>query len=380
MQPDRFACCWQEHATQAPPSSTTVVDTNEQASYRVEPADLDNDAQHIVALWSFNLGHAERRQAKFDWFYRHNPAGIPQVLLLKHVQCEAPIGTVGVGARSLRCGPHSVRAGLMADFAVNTQHRTLFPALTLQRAVLEQGLAQHELLYGFPNAKSLPVVKRAGFEMAGGLNRYVRVLRTQSYLTPRIPVSLRRGVGRLLDIALRLRHGLLPRLLQHERLSSSWLEQPDARFDDLWAEQETDDKLIIGVRDRSYLQWRFFDKPWRRSRLFVVCTRGTDELIGYAVCEAEAETLHIRDCLVSPPAVDNLPQLLRALAREAAQLRFSRLSFEFMAPVELSRALDRAGMMRRDINSQPVVCATTPEVAEQLRGREWYLTGADADE
>jgi hypothetical protein len=356
-----------------------VVHTSEQACYWVDPADLDKDAQHIVTLWSFNLGHAERRQAKFDWFYRHNPAGLPQVLLLKHAQSEAPIGTVGLGARILRCGPHSVRAGLMADFAVNTQHRTLFPALTLQRALLEQGLTQHELLYGFPNSKSLPVVKRAGFEIAGGLNRYVRVLRTQSYLTPRLPASLRGGLSLLLDITLRLRHGLLPRLLQHERLKSTWLEQPDARFDDLWAKQEIDNKLIIGVRDRAFLAWRFAALPWHRYRLFTVSQTASDKLLGYAVCEAEGETLHVRDLLVAKPVSRQLPTLLRMLMRDARKQDFRCVSLEFMGPEQWVKAMRRVGMREREHLEQTLITAMSEPMRAVMRGRDWYLTRADVD-
>ncbi|MDE1952799.1 MAG: GNAT family N-acetyltransferase [Betaproteobacteria bacterium] len=377
----------------------------EQASYRVEPADLDHDAAQIVALWSLNLGHAERRQAKLDWFYRNNPMGIPQVLLLKHGQSAEPIGTVGLGARILRCGPHSVRAGLMADFAVNIQHRTLFPALTLQRAVLEQGLARHELLYGFPNAKSLPVVQRAGFDVAGGLSRYVRVLRTQDYLPNWLPRRLRRGLGGGLDIALRLRHGMLPRLLLREHVQTAWLDQADARFDSLWAEHQVGNAGVIGVRDSAFLNWRFRSTAAHRYRIFTVFSAAPDpsrepasrpapatresvgiasmpaaeKLLGYAVCETDGTSLQVHDLLAANPASRHLPVLLCLLTRDARRQGCRSVSLEFMGEADLVTLLLHAGFRVRESRSQPVILAMTAPMRAVMQNRSWYLTRADVD-
>ena len=44
------------------------------SSYAALPADLQTDRSTIVSLWVTNLGHPERRQDKYDWFYLRNPA------------------------------------------------------------------------------------------------------------------------------------------------------------------------------------------------------------------------------------------------------------------------------------------------------------------
>ena len=361
----------------------------EPEAYRVEPADLDADAHGIIALWSSNLGHAERRQGKFEWFYRGNPAGRPMVLLLRHAQSEVPVGTVGIGLRAMRCGTAFLSAGLMGDFAVNAQHRTLFPALTLQRAVLERGLASHPVLYGFPNAKSLPVVKRAGFAIMGHLGRYVGVLRTSDHLPSALPTALRRFVGGALDAILHAARLIGPSLLDRDKHDAQWLSQPDDRFDALWAEQAAD-RTIIGTRDRAFLHWRFVQKPSRHYRLFTLTARvpqggagphpSADALRGYAVCEPVGETLYVRDFLVAPLWQRNLARLFRALMREAARQGYARISMECLGPDTVLDALSMAGLRLRDASSQPVLLATTPEGAACLAGKDWYLTNADADE
>lgn len=354
-----------------------------QEAYRVEPADLDTDAHDIIALWSSNLGHAERRQGKFAWFYRGNPAGRPTVLLLRHAQSDAPVGTVGIGFRAMRCGAASFSAGLMGDFAVNAQHRTLFPALTLQRAVLARGLASHPVLYGFPNAKSLPVVQRAGFAVMGHLGRYVCVLRTSDHLPSALPRALRRLVGGALDTILHTVRLIGPSLLDREKHDTRWLSQPDDRFDALWAEQVAD-RTVIGTRDRAFLHWRFVQKPSRHYRLFALTARVSperpDALRGYAVCEPVGETLYVRDFLAAPPWQRNLSRLFHALMREAARQGYARISMECLGPDAVMGALSKAGLRLRDACSQPVILATTQEGAACLAGKDWYLTSADADE
>lgn len=353
----------------------------EQNAYRVEPADLDADARTIIDLWSSNLGHAERRQGKFDWFYRDNPAGQPYVLLLRHGQCEAAVGTVGIGSRSMRCGTEPISAGLMGDFAVDTQHRTLFPALTLQRAVLTQGLARHPILYGFPNAKSLPVVMRAGFAVMGHLGRYACILRLSGHQLPHaLPAPLRTLFGRILDTALHLGRRVASALLDRDKHLTAWLDAPDERFDALWEAQAGTDSLVIGRRDRAFLHWRFVQKPSRSYRFFTLTERRSGRLSAYAVCEPGGETLHIRDFLCAPAWQSNLASLLRALARDAARQGYTRMSMEFLGPAELTNAMREAGMLLRDPKSQSVILAANPERASCLEGKNWYLTGADADE
>ena len=362
------------------PAFQAVPEQLGQERYRVEAASLDAEAQEIVGLWSDNLGHPERRATKLDWFYRCNPVRRAEIFLLRDVCQPRAVGVTGLACRQLRIGEHLVEAGLMADFAVDAHHRTLFPALTLQRSVLQLGLRQYGLLYGFPNPKSLPVVRRAGYEVLRGMSRYVRVLRTRDYLPRWLPAGARVVAGQALDLLLRLRHGLLPRLFQPGAYSAAWVDQPDARFNALWATRPGNDRQVIGIRDCAFLAWRFAPKPWHRYRFFVVSKPATDQILGYAVCESDGGVLHVRDLLAAGPEGRNLPILLRALMREARIQGHRSVSLEFMCPADTVKILTRAGLREREHSSQPMILATSKEFTLDLQPYAWYLTRADVDE
>lgn len=345
------------------------------SSYAVLPADLSTDRTGIVSLWVSNLGHPERRQDKYDWFYLRNPAGAPHVLLAR---CPAengvPIGVIGLGIRQMQLAGQPLNAGLLADFGVVAEHRTLYPAMLLQTTLRDQFLPQLGLIYGFPNQKSEPVVKRLGYTVAGPMVRYVRVLRSASYLPALLPHVVRHAVGRTADWwRLTLRRTRYAHDFQG--VFAQWMDQPDARFDALWAAQ-SDPARLIGVRDRRYLAWRFEQKPWRKFRFLTLNARDNG-LIAYAACEIIGKVLHVRDLLCHPAHPTSLDLLLDTLFRDAHADGRSSVSFEFLGPISMQHALHRLGMVAR--SERNVMCTVAGAHADAIRQAQWYVTSADED-
>ncbi|WP_079419646.1 GNAT family N-acetyltransferase [Thiomonas intermedia] len=345
------------------------------SSYAALPADLQSDRATIVSLWVSNLGHPGRREDKYDWFYLRNPAGPPQVLLARTpAEDGVAIGVIGLGTRQMRLAGQPVAAGLLADFGVVAEHRTLYPAMLLQTTLRDRFLPQLGLIYGFPNPKSEPVVKRLGYRVAGSMVRHVRVLRSANYLPTQIPHPIRRILGHAADW---WRHALRRTRYAHDFRGylAQWLDQPDARFDALWSAQN-DPALLIGVRDRRYLAWRFEQKPWRKFRFLALSAR-SEGLVAYAVCEVVGKVLHVRDLLCHPDHPNSLDLLFDRLFRDAYADGRTSVSFEFLGPVDMVEALQRLGMVARDARN--VMCTMPEASAETLRQAQWYLTSADED-
>ncbi|OYV35720.1 MAG: GNAT family N-acetyltransferase [Thiomonas sp. 20-64-5] len=345
------------------------------SSYAVLPADLSTDRNTIVSLWVSNLGHPERRQDKYDWFYLRNPAGAPRVLLAHSpAQHGTPIGVIGLGTRHMRLAGQPIDAGLLADFGVVAEHRTLYPAMLLQTSLRDQFLPQLGLIYGFPNPKSEPVVRRLGYAVAGPMVRYVRVLRSANYLPARLPRVVRHSLGRTADW---WRHTLRRTQYAHDfsGVFTQWMDQPDARFDALWAAQSTQ-ALLIGVRDRRYLAWRFEQKPWKKFRFLTLNSR-TNGLIAYSASEVIGHVLHIRDLLCHPDHPNSLSLLLDTLFRDAHSDGHTSVSFEFLGPASMQQTLRRLGMMAR--GQRNVMFTTAGQNTDAIRHTPWYLTSADED-
>src|SRR5690606_29681365 len=123
-----------------------------------------------------NLGEDARMARKYDWFYRSCPFGEPLTLLLRHEESGEWVGVASAGRRPMLMGGRRVQAGVLVDLTVLPAHRSLWPALSLQMALMEAGLKRFDLLYGFPNPKAAALFRRVGYIPLCSIVRWARVL------------------------------------------------------------------------------------------------------------------------------------------------------------------------------------------------------------
>lgn len=334
--------------------------------YTVRDSRSSEDKTAIIDLWRGNLGDASRLVWKYEWFYEQSPLGPPLTLLL---ESRAPgsavavsVGVATAGRRRFLRGDQTLEAGVLVDLAVVPEHRTLGPALLLQRALRARGLERAALLYGFPNLKAAPVFQRAGYRKLGMMRRYVKVLRPSLYLRRRLPGVLAAPLGLLADAVARW------------PLELAALKGPALRWLALDALVATAQRaatphlsLFHGERTPAFVAWRFAPEaqPGDVHRI----TFGDDP--GWIV-ERRADVLMIRDC--RPALLDGaFAQAWNALFRDAARRGITRVEFECLAPAALQQKLGVLGFVGR--SERPAFAAgDTPVDAD------WFLTSADEDE
>ncbi|GAB3786294.1 hypothetical protein [Dyella agri] len=344
------------------------------SGYRTEVAELPRDRDVVLALWNGNLGDPARHAGKLDWFYQHHPFGEPLLQLLRHD--GEVIGSCGVAPRRMLWRGREIRAGLLADMAVDARHRTLGPALMLQESLLAAATDRFDLVYGFPNRKSLPVVKRLGFAVLGEMPRYSRVLRHAGYLQRSLPRWLALPLGGLLDASFALRDRL--QTLGAPRLVATWSEQVDPRMEALW-QASSHGQGLLGARDTAMLRWRFDQTPLGHTRYLLLSDSADGPLRAWFACEVVGSVLRVCDywCVRGTAGIDIA--LVLALVRIAHRGRHASISLEHAASVEQLAGWQRAGFVCRD--SQPVVgkwLGGGP--APAAMAQDWYLTAGDEDE
>jgi GNAT superfamily N-acetyltransferase len=306
--------------------------------YRVEEADLARDGDAAVGVWRASLRDGAGRAAKLEWFYRAAPEGAHLQVLRPGTGHEV-LGTAGVGWRRMRAGARTLRGGLLADMAVLPGHRTLGPAMQLQRAASDRALAEGDLVYGFPNANAVPVVKRLGYVHLGDMVLYVRALRHAPYLERRLPRPLATLLGRAIDTAFALRDRL--RNLHRGALHAQWSEGPLDLVHPRWPRPG----MLEGVRDRAALEWRFAHNPLAAFR-FLYLRRAPDaQPMAWFVCRRDGDVLHIADFGFAPGAP--VAHCVATLAREATARGGRSLVVECCLPDEERSALLRAGFRER---------------------------------
>jgi hypothetical protein len=354
-------------------SDSSAVSANR---YSVDRAEFPRDRDCAISLWRGNLGDASRIEGKFDWFYERSPTGQPLALLLIYTDAAGssePVGIAAAGKRSFLLGSQPLDAGVLVDMAVRPQHRTLFPALTLQKAMLQAGLAGRQLLYGFPNPKAAPVFQRAGYHKLGSMTRYVRVLRAADYLAGRLPKWLAAVIGPLADTLAALGFGGGRR----HRVRLEW-----ATANDPAAVNDVDNPygrlLLRGVRSAEWLRWRFTTTRGHAFSIVNVYARRTGASLGYWAVQSVEGVLVIHDCaagLLSSPLAG---AAWNALFAEARARGFRSVSFECLAPSEFIDVLRTVGMLAR--SERPVFAAVRAESSFKVSANDTYLTAADEDE
>ncbi len=343
--------------------------------YAVTVANVQADRASVLDLWQNGMGGDNRFAAKYQWFYENGPYGPGTILLLRHGPDRTLAGMTGLGTRRLWIDGAPCAAGLLADFRVMPEHRTLFPAMLLQRQMHAVALESNQLLYGMPNKNALPVIKRIGQVHVADLTRYAMVLRHVEYLRASLPRVLATAAGAVADAA----RGFYrtPLSVWLGKWQGQWLDQPDHRLDALWQKCQRN-AGVIAQRDSAFLTWRFVAKPGARFRLFTVRRAQSDALAAYAVCEQNGLSLAIHDLLAEPGENKALAAMLALLARQAGREGSTNISMEFHGPAHMIAAMSRAGFHAR--SSRPVYASDGSDRAADLASKQWYVTSADEDE
>ncbi len=348
--------------------------------YRVVAADLVAEKSEIIALWTEGLTQSGMPDAKFKWFYEAHSSGPPQVYFLIHSSSQCRVAVAAIGGRLMRFGNEQVVSGVLVDFVAAKEHRTLFPAMHLQRELLQRGLKDHVFLFGLPNPKSLGVVHRAGYQRVGMMVRYAMVLQSASYLARYVPKRLASAVSPLVDFAYALVRGVVR--IGKPQYRAEWTNTVDSRFDALW-EQSAITGVMMGYRDQRFLNWRFVQCPLHKYTIFTISLSGASRLAAYAVCEIDptdtdgTRTLAVRDFLFDQNVPLVATVLWDALARAARLQGYTTISTQFMGNADVAHTLINAGLRARE--SRPLYAAARADRASLLNEKHWYVTSADEE-
>lgn len=342
------------------------------APYSVHDGEAARDREAVLQVWRGMLGDEAGMAAKYDWFYLASPLGRPLLKLLRHERDQALAGACAAGHRRMRLRGRELSAGLLVDFAVRPEHRSLGPALALQLALLQTAQQQFDLVYGFPNRKAETIFRRLGWHKIAEMVRYTRVLRHGPYLSRRLPSLIAMPVGALVDAAHWIRDALarfgLPRAPKMR-----WSALVDPRMDALW--DNSRQEAMVAVRDVAYLRWRFDDCPLARSRYLLLVCPESDKLVAWFAVQVDGRQLKVRDCWscngtdgMAAAHVDCLVQAARAAGHDSVSVELA-MTDERLAGWRSKHFVERSKRPIYGVLADPDVATHGP-----------YLTAADEDQ
>ncbi|MEJ2440450.1 MAG: GNAT family N-acetyltransferase [Gammaproteobacteria bacterium] len=345
--------------------------------YRIRPADVVQDRDTILRLWRQVFPFPESHPVKYDWCYGQTPQGAGRLYLLEYADQTQVIGVQGIVPRRWWVKGEVVGCGICADLVVDQYHRSIGPALTLVRQVVEREQQEKQacLLYGFPNQKSEALYRRAGYSKMGMINRYAKPLRLHIWLRRKgLAKPLASTLGKVFDLVNQIRLSLrLRRSMQYGKLVE--LSQFDARFDELWS-RVSKTAGPMAVRDSGFLQWRFGNNFAGQTRIMALQAMD-DSIDGYIVyIVRQNKLITVLDFLAS----DNttvLPVMLGLFAREMYRQGYHGVMLEFGGLADIAHCLQKLGFSLRE--TQPVY-RVTELAGQQAEADALYLTSCDRDQ
>jgi hypothetical protein len=286
------------------------------------------------------------------------------------------IGAAAAFPRSVYVNGRKACGYVLGDFCIDSAHRYLGLAVSLQRACLD-GLsaANAALALDFPSRSMLAVYNRMDIRPNESVVRYVKPLRADRQIERHVPVRpLARGFTALVNAGLRVRDCASVRRKQ-------WTISPEAGP---WSEEFTHATAqwtpaagISVSRTAEYLNWRYREHPQQQYEMLVARLKG--RLCGYLVRHVNGDVCIIDDLLGQDDAVS------KALLMEAIVLARSENLHAVNAPWPCNdsggRLLGECGFLQRE--SSPVVLlpietqlcssAVQPSIRFHLSHGDWEI-------
>lgn len=355
-------------------------------AYVVKHPPVESVREDLVRLWTSNLPVDVDAHAKFAWYYRQNPLGPGEAVLLETDQggddgkSAEWVGCAGIGLRRFALHGVEHKTALLADLAVEKKHRTVMPALVLTRGVRAHCQREYPLVYGFPNKHAEGLFARLGYVQLGKMTRYALVLRHADYAARKIPVRpLAEAAGFLVDGVYRMAW-LRDSLARRSTVAFETMDAFDPRFDDLWRRAKGN-YPIVGYRGADFLRWRFRQNVGLRYEIMGLRRRSDSRLDAYVVVENENDSVaHVADVFGADD--EHVETLLAMLATHLRARGFTSMSIRFLGMPSFVRVLGRLGFQAREANRM-VIADAALDLADRrdvvADPSNWYVLDGDED-
>lgn len=254
-----------------------------EAVYELIDADLERDRETVISIWRGSIGWQDQLGEMYDVFYLNCPFGRPVLKILYHRASNSPVGVIGLGRRRMLWQGQEIRVCVVSHFAVLPSHRTVKPAVSMIKGIVEAAAEQFDLLYGLPSVKASAACRRAGMKITGQLSRHVKVLRYQVYLQRLLPKPMAVPAGMLLNMIGSLRNRLR-NFFGETPLYCEWSDTVDPRMQQLW-EGSAHGTCLTAIRETSMLNWRFCKLPAIARRFLLVGPARGEPLLAWFACE-----------------------------------------------------------------------------------------------
>jgi hypothetical protein len=340
----------------------------------VRPADIEKERTTLTEFLSEYLS-PDANSARYEWLYCKNPHGRARAWVASGPDEQKVIGFAAAFPRRMQFEGKTIRGYVLGDFCIHPAHRSLGPALALQRMSME-ALSDEgaEFVFDFPSTSMLAIYKRLGIGISGTMIRFAKPLRANRLLQQRIRNKVAaRGLAAAANIALRLGDASLSS-------GSSWTinsETNPCGEEFTVAAREWSHRMgLCTARTAEYLNWRYLQHPQQHYQLLTARKQG--KLCGFMILTLTEDDGTVADVLGQEDAV------CRALLVESIAISRSRgintLSAPFFSSHGGRKLLEDCGFRPRE--ASPVIVLKLPGMVNRRAledSHRWYLMHGDRE-
>jgi GNAT superfamily N-acetyltransferase len=344
---------------------------------QIREADLDRDGVRIADALSKYLTPLADLQ-RFDWLYNRNPNGKARAWV-GLIEGDL-VATAAVFPRRAYFNKSEIIAWVLGDFCVSDRHRSLGPAVALQRALLHASDSNGiPVSYDFPSAAMRAVYKRLQLEPFGQMVRMAKVLRLDRKFREHIrygPLSKTlTPIGNALLSATAAFRPAVDRTLKISLQEGKC----GGEFDALARRVGISFEFCVR-RSAEYLNWRYLENPYKKHGLMKAERDG--ELLGFLIFSQTGADGEIVDVF----AEDN-SAILGRLINEVVELFRRRgvmtVSVELIASHPWIGLFKKFGFYSRENKPLMVYASNQARPLVIHNGGSshsaWFITGGDRD-
>jgi len=166
--------------------------------------------------------------------------------------------------------------------------------------MLEKNIVQQFAESGFdfvvawPSAASLGLFLRAGYEVLSDIEIRIKVIRSRSKIVAKIKNQLTGTILAFLYDNIFLLSEYKHCIFRSNNLIGKHFYNADHLFDKLW-DSSSKDHGIVGIRNSTFIEWRYFSNPTKKYLCFALENTSTDSIFGYLIYSRESNHIFLWD-------------------------------------------------------------------------------------
>lgn len=360
------------------------------AALLIRPATLD-DYPAIAGVLDRNLGQKpyEQRLALWKWRYDGNPArtdAFPSFLVAE--ESGRIVGVHGLIPLRMKAGDKELYISCSCDLAIDAASRSA--GMRLKLAALARDLSPLHLSTSANEPACKITVALGGKEVTCCRRKWIMPIKASGLMRRRWAgkgklAGLLAGASMAIWNPVDWTMAIVRSAKRPTRVAVGDIVDVtifDGRYDRFWKEQEKE-RVILVVRDSSYLNWRYSGYPFPGVQS-VELSRGK-ELMGFTVIHLAVDEDRLRFAAILELAGRRgekgitehlLGEAIRRATAAGAHYVIARTLL-----TEEEDALRETGFLARETHYSPVTYKNNSDVPNELFAKDhnWYMTLGDGD-